>query len=85
MLCIAIWTIFAIPRLQRRLILETHLPKIKLLLDLKDRKMRRMILTACSISLFCLVLERASDNGSKPVCSLSLLRFRSDIGTPKAL
>ena len=85
MLCIAICTIFAIPRLQRRLILETHLIKIRLLLDLKDRKTRRMILTACSISLFCLDLERASDNGSKPVCSHSLLRFRSDIGTPKAL
>ena len=43
--------------------------------------MRRMILTACSISLFCSVLEEALDNGSKLVSSLNLLRFRSDIGT----
>ena len=54
----------AIPHLQRRLILERHLRKIRQLLDLNDRKMRRMILTACSISLF-LYFERASDNGSK--------------------
>ena len=85
MLYITICTIFAIPHLQQRLILERDLPKLRQLLDPKDRKMRRMILTACSISLFCLVLERASDNGSKLVCSLSLLQFRSDIGTPNSL
>ena len=43
-----------------------------------------MIPTACPISLFCLVLEQASGIGSKLVCSLSLFRFRSDIGTLKA-
>ena len=85
MLYIAICTTFASPRLQRRLILERHLPKIRQFLDLKGRKISRMILTTCSISLFCLILERASDNGPKLVCSLNLLRFRSDIGTPKAL
>ena len=35
--------------------------------------------------IFFFVLKRASDNGLKLVCSLSLLQFRSDIGTPKAL
>ena len=47
--------------------------------------MRRMIFTACSISFFCLVLERASDNGSKLVFSLILLQFRSNIAAPKVL
>ena len=76
MLYNAICTIFFIPLLQRRLILERHLPKIRQLLDLRGRKMTRMILIACSIFLFCLVLERGSDNSSKLVCSLSLLQFR---------